>query len=106
MFDQEYCYACEADTRLDWVKPEPVPVQAIRELNDRFRRDGEGDGTLVVTSGLTGNGIDFVREAVAAVRSFDAFTPDNDPYGEHDFGAVEVNGQKKSSGRSIATTFP
>ncbi len=27
---------------------------------------------------------------IAAVRTFDTFDPDNDPYGEHDFGAVEV----------------
>lgn len=25
-----------------------------------------------------------------AVRAFDAFNPDNDPYGEHDFGTVEI----------------
>jgi len=28
------------------------------------------------------------------VETFDAFTPDNDPHGEHDFGAFEHNGQK------------
>ena len=27
-----------------------------------------------------------------AVTHFDVFTPDNDPYGEHDFGLVRVNG--------------
>ncbi len=27
-----------------------------------------------------------------AVRAFDAFNPDNDPYGEHDFGTVQVEG--------------
>lgn len=27
---------------------------------------------------------------LAAVRAFTAFTPDNDPHGEHDFGFVEV----------------
>jgi hypothetical protein len=26
------------------------------------------------------------------VETFDAFTPDNDPYGEHDFGSFEHNG--------------
>jgi hypothetical protein len=28
-------------------------------------------------------------EIETAVRRFDAFTPDNDPHGEHDFGAIE-----------------
>jgi hypothetical protein len=30
----------------------------------------------------------------AKVRNFDDFTPDNDPYGEHDFGAFTHEGQK------------
>lgn len=30
----------------------------------------------------------------AAVRDFDTFTEDNDPYGEHDFGSVVVGTQK------------
>jgi hypothetical protein len=36
----------------------------------------------------------FIRKAVDAVRAFDAFTDDNDPWGEHDFGAVEIDGEK------------
>jgi hypothetical protein len=28
------------------------------------------------------------------VETFDAFTPDNDPHDEHDFGAFEHNGQR------------
>jgi uncharacterized protein DUF3768 len=28
----------------------------------------------------------FSHQALALVRRFDAFTPDNDPLGEHDFG--------------------
>jgi len=28
----------------------------------------------------------------AKVRAFDAFTNDNDPHGEHDFGAIDEGG--------------
>jgi hypothetical protein len=31
-------------------------------------------------------------EALQQVRGFDVFTPDNDPYGEHDFGAFTIEG--------------
>ena len=31
---------------------------------------------------------------LTAVREFGVFTPDNDPHGEHDFGAVEVAGHR------------
>jgi hypothetical protein len=29
---------------------------------------------------------------ITAVREFDDFTPDNDPWGEHDFGQVRIDG--------------
>ncbi len=32
--------------------------------------------------------------AVAAVRSFDQFTKDNDPYGEHDCALFTLNGTR------------
>jgi hypothetical protein len=28
------------------------------------------------------------------IRDFNTFTPENDPYGEHDFGAVEYDGHR------------
>ena len=38
---------------------------------------------------------DDVRVAVLEqVKAFDAFTPDNDPHGEHDFGAFEHTGHR------------
>jgi hypothetical protein len=65
----------------------------IRELNDAFRKTLAGGQTLF-TSGVSALGVAFSAKALAAVRSFDAFTPDNDPHEEHDFGAVTVAGKK------------
>lgn len=61
---------------------------AICALNDAFRRSFAG-GRVVVTASIA-DLPEQEREAILAkVRSFDAFTPDNDPHGEHDFGAIE-----------------
>jgi len=35
-----------------------------------------------------------MQEAMLAVKAFSDFSKDNDPWGEHDFGAVEIGGQK------------
>ena len=65
----------------------------VRALNDAFRQSFVG-GRVMVTSG-TGTLSDADMLALfAAVKSFDDFTPDNDPYGEHDFGSVEIAGSK------------
>jgi hypothetical protein len=39
-------------------------------------------------------GEETVGEAVKRVQAFDAFDADNDPYGEHDFGAFDVAGER------------
>ncbi|TNC07665.1 DUF3768 domain-containing protein [Methylobacterium terricola] len=65
----------------------------IQQLNDALRGTGQG-GRLVLTPGVRALGPERVAALVAAVAAFDAFTPENDPYGEHDFGAVEVNGDR------------
>ena len=31
---------------------------------------------------------------LSAIAAFDAFDPDNDPYGERDFGALTVEGER------------
>ena len=36
----------------------------------------------------------FVTAALAAVQAFAAFTLENDPHGEHDFGSLTVSGTK------------
>ena len=61
----------------------------IRQLNDRLRTTGQG-GRLLVTRGVMERGEAFVAKATEAVRAFAAFTPENDPHEEHDFGALAV----------------
>ena len=68
-------------------------TETIRDLNDKFRRELHG-GTLLLTAGIVALGAEAQGRIIAAVQAFDAFTPDNDPYGEHDFGSVEVDGEK------------
>ncbi len=65
----------------------------IAELNDAFRRT-RTDGLVVVTNGVMGMGPDFTTAAMKAVEEFDTFTESNDPWHEHDFGSVEIDGQK------------
>jgi len=74
---------------------EPVRMRAekIRDLNDLFRRSLSG-GKVMMTAGIAALP-DAARATVFdEVRKFDAFTPDNDPHGKHDFGSFEVDGRK------------
>jgi hypothetical protein len=58
-------------------------------------RTGESeDGMIVVTAGVRAMGSGFLEEATSAVAAFDVFDADNDPHGEHDFGALTVRGEK------------
>lgn len=65
----------------------------IRELNDAFRTTLAG-GKAFFTRGVSEKGVAFSTAALAAVRSFVDFSTDNDPYGEHDFGAFSVGDEK------------
>lgn len=60
----------------------------IAALNDAFRRGFVG-GQIVLTSSVVALPSADAAAIIVAVRRFDAFTADNDPYSEHDFGAVE-----------------
>lgn len=71
----------------------PDPTR-IRHLNDLFRCHGLGQGSILVTHGVNSVDDEFAPKAMAAVRAFDQFNEDNDPHGEHDFGALEVEGEK------------
>lgn len=44
-----------------------------------------------MTDGVAALDDDIQAKVVEAIRGFDAFTPDNDPYGEHDCAVLEVD---------------
>ena len=55
-----------------------------------------------MTRGIAAEGEAFVAKVLMSVRSFDAFTSDNDPRcrrrlrlgGQHDFGSIDIDGHK------------
>jgi hypothetical protein len=62
----------------------------IRQLNDQFRTTFKG-GRVLVTPGVSER-CD-VNAVISAVQAFSDFSEANDPWGEHDFGAIEIGGQ-------------
>jgi hypothetical protein len=66
---------------------------AIAALNDAFRNAGPTED-WVVTEGVADRGAVFIAAAYCKVIAFDAFAPNNDPYGEHDFGAFMLDGER------------
>ena len=78
--------------------------ERIRALNDAFRRTFVG-GVVMITAGVEAMPLEQRRSLLEKIRSFDAFTEDNDPHDEHDFGAVD-NAGSASSSRSILRAAP
>lgn len=71
----------------------------IRKQNDSFRAGlivggCPFPGTVVVTSGVSERGRDFVTNAIMAAAFDTDFSEDNDPWGTRDFGTVTVQGDK------------
>ena len=65
----------------------------IRQLNDALLRTGTG-GRIVITQGIGALPPAKVRKILLAVKTHEAFTEDNDPYKEHDFGSDEIDGTR------------
>ncbi len=49
---------------------------------------------MVLTAGVRRSPADQRAGIIAAVQAFDAFSPDNDPHGEHDLGLLRFAGQR------------
>lgn len=75
---------CEA---LFYFKGEKMNIEKIRQLNDSFRKSFNG-GRVIITPCVQSLTDDDRNELMKQVQEFDNFTEDNDPYGEHDFGAI------------------
>jgi hypothetical protein len=68
-------------------------IEKIASLNDAFRASLTG-GRVVITVGVAALDVDVRIAVLKEVRAFTAFTSDNDPYGEHDFGFLSVDGHE------------
>ena len=64
------------------------PQLSIAQLNDVLRTTFL-TGRVLLTQGVAALPEAVQAEIIDRVRSFDVFTEDNDPYGEHDFGAFD-----------------
>jgi Protein of unknown function (DUF3768) len=70
-----------------------MSAERILALNDAFRRSFAG-GKVMMTAGIAVLSVVTKSKVLEEVRMFDAFTAENDPHGEHDFGSFEVDGRK------------
>lgn len=75
-------------------------IAAIARGNDAFRaamafgRPSEREGRVFFSHGVAAMGPEFVSLLALTVAGFADFNADNDPIGDHSFGAVEVCGTR------------
>lgn len=64
----------------------------IRRLNDELRQSLH-TGIAVITPGVAALGHEAVQRIFRSVSVYDDFCHATDPWGEHDFGKIQVNGE-------------
>lgn len=77
----------ETDDELD------TETLTIRTLNDHLRQTFSG-GRVVMTQGVHALTDATIARVFKAVRDFDEFSEDNDPYKTHEFGMFDLDGQR------------
>jgi hypothetical protein len=65
-------------------------TETIRDLNDTMRKTWVG--TINLTLGIQALPVEEWRTLTTKIREFDNFPERDDPYAEHDFGAIELEG--------------
>jgi hypothetical protein len=68
-------------------------MHIIAFLNDTLRQSFYG-GKVVMTEAVAALPAEMQAQVMKCVHSFDAFTRDNDPQGEHDLGVFELEGER------------
>jgi hypothetical protein len=68
-------------------------TERTRALNDALRTTGVG-GKIMQTRAIAALPINAQVAILAAVASFTAFSPENDPHGEHDCAIVDAAGHR------------
>ena len=66
----------------------------IARLNDEFRASATPGNHVYMTQGIAALAPGTKLEILGLVKTFNEFTVDNDPYGEHDFGAFNTAGER------------
>ena len=69
------------------VLPDAAQIAA---LNDHARQTFT-DCRVCITPGIQALGDEMLHTILLAVQQYDSFTPDNDPYEEHDFAKIEIS---------------
>ena len=65
-----------------------------QELNDRLRVHGDQSiGKIVVHRHITALSGQEMMDIMKAVRTYNDWCEEKDPYGEHDYGSFEMNGE-------------
>lgn len=70
-----------------------IDTKKIATQNDQFRKTFCG-GKVLLTRGILSQPIQQQLEIMQKVKDFNHFTKNNDPYGEHDFGCFDYQGQQ------------
>ena len=65
----------------------------IRQLNDTLRTSLAG-GRILITPGVQSLGPTRLARLLKGLAAYNDFSVDNDPYGEHDFGAINDAGDR------------
>ena len=68
-------------------------TEKVRQLNDIFRSTLIG-GKILLTTGVAELQPELVKELLKQISEYQDFNKDNDPYCEHDFGALKLSVHK------------